>query len=124
VADAGRATATPVAVVTTCATRDEALRIAHALVERRLAACVQLSAIDSVYRWEGQVQQDPEVRLVVKTLEARYDEVERAIRELHPYALPQIVAVRLDRALPAYADWIAAECTAEGTADGAAGPGR
>ncbi|WP_119291106.1 divalent-cation tolerance protein CutA [Azohydromonas sediminis] len=120
-ADADRATATPVAVVTTCATRDEALRIAHALVERRLAACVQLSAIDSVYRWDGQVQQDPEVRLVVKTLEARYSEVERAIRELHPYALPQIVAVRLDHALPAYADWIVAECTAGGAADGAGG---
>lgn len=105
-----------IAVVTTCATRDEALRIAHALVERRLAACVQLSAIDSVYRWQGEVQQEPEVRLVVKTVDSRYDEVERAIRGLHPYTLPQIVAVALDRALPAYADWVAAECCgADGT---------
>jgi periplasmic divalent cation tolerance protein len=102
--------ATPIAVVTTCATRDEALRIAHALVARRLAACVQLSAIDSVYRWEGTVQQEAEVRLVVKTVDSRYDEVERTIRELHRYALPQVVAVRLDRALPAYAQWVADAC--------------
>jgi len=104
--------ARPIAIVTTCATRDEALRIARALVERRLAACVQLSAIDSVYRWQGAAQQEAEVRLVVKTVEGRYDEVERTIRELHSYALPQVVAVALDRALPAYADWVAAECAA------------
>lgn len=100
----------PIAVVTTCATRDEALRIAHALVERRLAACVQLSAIDSVYRWQGAVQQEAEVRIVVKTVDSRYAEVERTIRELHAYALPQVVAVRLDRALPAYAQWVADAC--------------
>jgi periplasmic divalent cation tolerance protein len=103
---------TLIAVVTTVGDRETALRIAHALVERRLAACVQLSAIDSVYRWDGAVHQDPEVRLVIKTVEARYDEVERAIRELHPYALPQVVAVALDRALPAYAQWVVQECTA------------
>lgn len=99
-----------IAVVTTVATRDDALRIAHALVERRLAACVQLSAIDSVYRWQGALQHEPELRLTIKTLRSRYDAVEATIRELHPYELPQVVATALDPVLPAYAQWVAQEC--------------
>jgi len=99
-----------IAVVTTVATRDDALRIAQALVERRLTACVQLSAIDSVYRWQGTLQHEPELRLTVKTLRSRYAEVEAAIRELHPYELPQVVALALDPVLPAYAQWVAQQC--------------
>lgn len=99
-----------IAVVTTVASRDDALRIAHALVERRLAACVQLSSIDSVYRWQGALQLEPELRLTVKTLRSRYAAVEAAIRELHPYELPQVVALALDPVLPAYAQWVAQQC--------------
>ncbi len=99
-----------IAVVTTVASRDDALRIASALVERRLAACVQVSAIDSVYRWQGAVQHDAEQRLVIKTVASRYAAVEAALREMHPYELPQIVALAFDRVLPAYAQWVAGEC--------------
>jgi periplasmic divalent cation tolerance protein len=101
---------TPLVLVTTTATHDEATRIARALVERRLAACVQLSAIDSVYRWDGSLQHEPEVRLVVKTIAARRDQVEAAIRALHPYTLPQLVAIEPDHVAPDYADWLAQAC--------------
>jgi periplasmic divalent cation tolerance protein len=104
------AAATALVIVTTAATREEAAQIARALVERRLAACVQCSTIDSVYRWDGGVQQEPEVRLVVKTVAARRDEVEAAIRALHSYALPQLVAIVPDHVAPDYADWLAQAC--------------
>ncbi|MBI5256858.1 MAG: divalent-cation tolerance protein CutA [Burkholderiales bacterium] len=95
------------AVTTTTATQDEALRIARHLVEQGLAACVQLEPIDSVYRWDGVLQQGPEVRLVAKTTETRYPAVEAAIRALHPYELPDIHAVVLDRVFEPYAQWVA-----------------
>ena len=79
-----RLPARPIAVVTTVATRDDAQRLARALVERRLAACAQISAIDSVYHWKGVVQQEPEFRLLFKTTEERYPLVETTIRALHP----------------------------------------
>jgi periplasmic divalent cation tolerance protein len=94
------------AVVTTIDSRERALALAHALVERRLAACVQLSDIESVYRWDGVVRQDREVRLLCKTTGARYAEVESAIRELHSYELPAIHAVALDQVESAYGAWI------------------
>jgi periplasmic divalent cation tolerance protein len=99
------------AVVTTIDSRDQALVIARALVERHLAACVQLSEIESVYRWKGEVKQEREVRLLCKTVKARYDEVEAAIRELHSYDLPAIHAVALDRVNDTYAEWIRRETT-------------
>ena len=101
------AIAAPIAVVTTVATRDDAVRLARTLVERRLAACAQISQIESVYRWQGALQQEPEFRLLLKTTEARYAEIERAIVELHGYELPAIHAFALAHVLPAYAAWIA-----------------
>lgn len=94
---------------TTVGTREDAQRIARALVERRLAACVQIGQIDSVYRWNGAVQQEPECRLVIKTTRARYAALELALRELHPYELPAIHALDPVHVLPAYADWVASE---------------
>ncbi len=101
-------------LVTTVGTRDDALRLARALVDQRLAACVQVSAIDSVYRWDGQVQQDAEHRLVIKTTSARLEAAEQAVRALHPYALPALHALPLQRVDPAYADWVAQETRAAG----------
>ena len=70
------------AVFTTISTREDARRIAQALVERGLVACAQLSDIESVYRWDGTTQQEPEVRLMLKTTAARYEAVEAALRAL------------------------------------------
>jgi periplasmic divalent cation tolerance protein len=99
--------AQPIAVVTTVASRDDARRMALALVERKLAACAQVSAIESVYLWKGVVQEEPEFRLLLKTTEARYAEIEAAIREMHPYELPAIHAFGFAHVDDAYAAWIA-----------------
>ena len=90
-----------------------AMRLAEVLVERRLAACVNvLTPCRSVYRWQGSVQRDDEVPVLIKTDAGLYPALETAIRELHPYELPEIVAVDITRGLPAYLDWVAAETTA------------
>lgn len=94
-------------IVTTVAGQAEARRIAHALVERQLAACVQLSAIESVYRWDGAVRQEAEVRLAIKTRAALYDTVQQALLELHPYDTPAIYALPVAQAQPRYARWVA-----------------
>jgi periplasmic divalent cation tolerance protein len=80
------------------------------LVERRLAACVSvLAACASVYRWQGSVQRDEEHPLLIKTVAARYPELEAAIRASHPYELPEIIAVPVVHGLPAYLDWVESE---------------
>ena len=101
---------TPIAVVTTVASHAEAQAMAQALVQRRLAACVQISQIESVYRWQGRVVQEPECRIVVKTTRERYAQVERAIRELHSYELPAIHALAFEAIYAPYGDWIAQSC--------------
>lgn len=97
-------------VYTNLPDREAALRLARGLVERRLAACVNvLSGCTSVYRWQGAVEEAAEVPVMLKTRAARYGEVESAIRELHPYELPEIVAVPVVRGLPEYLEWVAEE---------------
>jgi len=97
-------------VFTNLPDRDAALGLARALVERRLAACVNvLAGCTSVYRWHGDVEEAAEVPVLLKTRAARYPELEAAIRELHPYELPEIVAVPVVRGLPEYLDWVAEE---------------
>lgn len=93
-------------VVTTVGSRDEAMQLARALVEARLAACAQVSRIDSVYRWQGAVHAEPEHRVLFKIVAARYAEVEAAIRARHPYALPAIHALPTAAAEAAYAAWV------------------
>ena len=100
------------AILVLCTCPDEAVaeRIAGTLVEERLAACVNILApCRSVYRWKDAVQHDEEHPLLIKTAAVRYAELEAAIRAGHPYELPEIIAVSLDRGLPAYLDWVAAE---------------
>lgn len=96
-----------IAVVTTVATIDGARHMARALVERRLVACAQIESIESFYEWDGQVNGEPEQRLLLKTTEDRYAEVEAAIREMHGYALPAIYALPVTQAFGPYADWVA-----------------
>jgi len=94
-------------VVTTTAAQDEARRIARSLVEARLAACVQVRGpIHSTYRWKGQVETAEEWQCVAKTRRDLYARVEQAIRELHPYEVPEILAVAIVQASPAYAQWL------------------
>ncbi|MCC6743045.1 MAG: divalent-cation tolerance protein CutA [Acidobacteria bacterium] len=96
-----------IVVLSSAGRHEEAASIAASLVERRLAACVQVvPGVTSFYRWEGAVEQSGECLLVVKTTAARYDEVEGAIRELHSYVTPEIVRLRVEGGSSAYVDWL------------------
>ena len=101
-------------VVTTVGRRDEADRLARALVDRGLAACAQISAIDSFYAWDGAVQHEPEFRILFKVAANAYDDAERAIRQLHSYELPAIHAIAIERAHEPYAAWVAANSRPQG----------
>ena len=96
-----------IAVLTTTNSLEEAQAIATALVERRLAACVQISGIESFYTWQEATHKDREHRLLIKTTAARYADVESAILELHSYDLPAITAVEFSHAFAPFADWVA-----------------
>ncbi|HUV38951.1 MAG TPA: divalent-cation tolerance protein CutA [Planctomycetota bacterium] len=94
-------------VSTTTGTRDDAQRIADALVEKRLAACVQVvGPVTSTYRWQGNVERTTEWLCLIKTTAALYGEVESAIRELHPYEVPEIIAVPVAAGSRDYLEWL------------------
>ena len=95
----------------TCPERESALHIAEQLVDRRLAACVNLvPGITSVYRWKGKLESADEVLLVIKTREDRLPELQQAVSEMHPHELPELIAVPVAGGLPAYLNWVA-QCT-------------
>jgi periplasmic divalent cation tolerance protein len=97
-------------VLTNLPDRAAAERIAEALIGRQLAACVNILApCRSVYRWKGEVQHDEEHPMLIKTTLERYPALEQALRAAHPYELPEIIAVPIERGLPAYLAWVAAE---------------
>ena len=99
-------------ILTNLPDRASALKLAGQLVEQRLAACVNvLAECSSVYRWEGKIKSATEVPVLIKSRAQRYDEVEAAIRRLHPYELPEIVAVPMVRGLDEYLEWVAGETT-------------
>ncbi|MDE2593252.1 MAG: divalent-cation tolerance protein CutA [Burkholderiales bacterium] len=102
------------AVYTTVASAQEAQAMARALVERQLAACAQINQIESVYTWQGAVQQSAECRILFKTTANLYPAVEAAIRELHSYDLPAIYAVAFEQAYEPFAAWVQS-CASGGT---------
>ncbi len=105
-------------VLTTLPNREEAQRLAHALVERRLAACVQVAGpITSTYRWQGQVEAAEEFLCIIKTLHGHYPLLEAAIRELHPYAVPEILALPIVAGHQPYLDWLKGEVAPGGEQD-------
>lgn len=94
-------------VLTTAGSEQEAEALATALVERRLAACVQvIGPVASTYRWQGEVERAREWQCLAKTRADRYPEVEAAIRELHSYDEPEIVATPIVAGSPGYLRWI------------------
>lgn len=100
-------------VLTNLPDRAAAERLADALIEKRVAACVNILApCRSVYRWKGAVQHDEEHPLLIKTTSARYAALETAIRAAHPYELPEIIAVPIEGGLPEYLAWVGAETKA------------
>lgn len=101
-------------VVTTVQSKEDARRIADRLVEKRLAACVQIAGpITSVYRWRGKVESADEWQLSAKTRSALYEAVEREIRAGHPYEVPEIVRLPIVAASADYLAWIGEETAGE-----------
>jgi len=97
-------------VITNLPDRDSAAKLAQALVEQRLAACVNiLSPCRSFYRWKGKTEAAEEFPLLIKTTRERYAALETAIRAGHPYELPEIIAVPVKAGLPAYLEWVDSE---------------
>ncbi|HEY1203614.1 MAG: divalent-cation tolerance protein CutA [Bryobacteraceae bacterium] len=96
-----------IVVLVTCSSVEEGRKIARALVERRLAACVNVvTGIESVYRWKGAVEEASECLLLAKTTRGRFDPLQSAVRELHSYELPEVVALPIVDGVEAYLSWI------------------
>jgi len=97
-------------VITNLPDQDSAAKLAHVLVERRLAACINiLSPCRSLYRWQGKTEDAEEFPMLIKTTKDRYADLEAAIRAGHPYELPEIIAIPLSGGLPAYLEWVVSE---------------
>jgi periplasmic divalent cation tolerance protein len=94
-------------VLTTVPSREAARSLATRLVENRLAACVQLSAIESVYRWQGSVQHEEEVLLLIKTRSELYAPLEAFIKEVHSYEVPEILQLPVQAGAETYLRWLA-----------------
>lgn len=96
-----------IVVFMTASGADEARRIAQQLVESQLAACVQLlPEIESIYRWNGEVQREKEVLILVKTTVDNFAELEQSVRARHSYETPEIVAVRISDVSEPYRTWL------------------
>jgi periplasmic divalent cation tolerance protein len=101
-------------VLTNLPDRAAAERLGGMLVEKQLAACVNILApCRSVYRWKGAIQHDEEHPMLIKTTPERYEALQQALREGHPYELPEIIAVPVERGLPAYLQWVSDETRPE-----------
>ena len=98
----------PLVVYCTCPDQTTAERIAEALVAERLAACANVvPGLISIYRWQGQVRREPELLLIIKTRGVVYSLLEARIRELHPYEVPEIVALPIQAGAAEYLGWLA-----------------
>ena len=90
----------------TAESEEQARQIGRALVERRLAACVNLAPVTSLFAWEGQIEQAGEVLMIIKTRAALFDSLVAAVRELHSYEVPEIVALPIVHGSADYLRWI------------------
>ncbi len=97
----------PIVVSVTCGSEDEALKIANALVEERLAACANLiSPIRSIYRWEGKIWDEKEWLLIIKTQSHRFEELEKRVKSLHSYSVPEIISIPIVEGSQPYLKWL------------------
>ena len=101
-----------IAILCTAPDAASAKRVASALVEERLAACVNLlPAVTSIFRWEGKVQREAEVLLIIKTRRASFDAVAARVKALHPYTVPELIALPIDAGTPDYLAWLTENTT-------------
>ena len=96
-------------VLSTSNSQEEADKIAGMLLESRIASCVQMTPIVSLYHWKGKIERENEIQLLIKTKDALYPAVESLIRKNHSYQVPQIIKVPINTGLPEYLEWISEE---------------
>jgi len=97
----------PIVAFVTCGSEEEALKIANALVEARLAACVNVVApIRSIYRWEGKIWDEKEWLLIIKTEKHRFDALEKKVKSLHSYSVPEIICLPITEGSAPYLNWL------------------
>jgi periplasmic divalent cation tolerance protein len=98
----------PIVILSTTGSEDEASKIAEHLVSNRLAACVNIiPSITSVYRWKGEMNSDREILMIIKTDASRFEEIKTALRSMHSYETPELIAIPIQQGLQQYLDWIA-----------------
>jgi len=96
-----------IVVFVTCGSEEEALKIANALIEEHLAACTNLvSPIRSIYRWEGKIWDEKECLLIIKTQKQRFEELERKVKSLHSYSVPEIISLPIVEGSSSYLNWL------------------
>ena len=96
-----------IVVMTTTENAADAKRIADEVVSRHLAACVQIvGPIESVYRWQGKVENSEEYRCEIKTVSGHFNTIRKLINEIHPYDLPELIAIPITNISPSYAVWL------------------
>ncbi|NOZ11798.1 MAG: divalent-cation tolerance protein CutA [Gammaproteobacteria bacterium] len=94
-------------VITTAPDQASARKLADTLIEEGLAACVNvLDKVESIYRWQGKINRDSEYMLLIKSTQRQYSQIQQRILDLHPYELPEIIAVPISGGLSAYLDWL------------------
>jgi len=99
-----------IVVLTTVSNEDEAVKLVRELLERRLVACGTLmGGARSLYRWQGQIADEQEVLVLLKTRSARVEQLQAAFKELHPYKVPELLALSVDTGLEKYLEWINGE---------------
>ena len=97
----------PIVVLVTCGSEEEALKIANALVDDHLAACVNLVApVRSIYRWEGKIWDEKEWLLIIKTQKQRFEALDKRVKSLHSYSVPEIISLPITEGSSAYLNWI------------------
>ncbi|WP_321313868.1 divalent-cation tolerance protein CutA [Halarcobacter sp.] len=97
-------------IQTTCSDKNQAKKLAKVLLEKRLAACLQLSNIESFYKWEGEFCNDNEVLLTIKTKKKNFEKIESIIKELHSYDVPEIIAIDVNNISKDYKKFISKSC--------------
>ena len=95
--------------LTTASSEAEANTLASALIEHKLAACVSIYPIKSVYAWKGEVQREQEWQLVIKTSAKQFEAVSEKVKALHSYEVPELIAIRIEQGSPEYLSWLSAQ---------------
>jgi periplasmic divalent cation tolerance protein len=109
--------------LSTCPDEASATRIADALVEERLAACVnRMPGVQSTFRWRGRICREPECLLLIKTTRANFDALKARLLALHPYELPELIAVEIAAGHAGYLDWVGAVCGKGSESDASPAP--